>query len=103
MVELLHKVGKVPVVLRKEATGFVGNRLQFALFREVLAIVEQGIAGPEAVDQVVQVRLREKARGGGTVRGLRPGRPRHHRRRRGGDLPRACRRPSPPASGCRTS
>ena len=41
-------------MLRKEATGFVGNRLQFALFREALAIVEQGIADPEAVDQVVR-------------------------------------------------
>ena len=49
-----EEVGKVPVVLRKEATGFVGNRLQFALFREALAIVEQGIAGPEAVDEVVR-------------------------------------------------
>ena len=54
MVGLLENVGKVPVVLRKEATGFVGNRLQFALFREALAIVEQGIADPEAVDQVVR-------------------------------------------------
>ena len=54
MVGLLKKIGKAPVVLCKEATGFVGNRLQFALFREALAIVEQGIAGPEAVDQVVR-------------------------------------------------
>ncbi len=54
VVELLHQVGKKPVVLRKEATGFVGNRLQFALFREALAIVEQGIADPESVDQVVK-------------------------------------------------
>ena len=54
MVGLLENVGKAPVVLRKEATGFVGNRLQFALFREALAIVEQGIADPEAVDQVVR-------------------------------------------------
>lgn len=54
VVGLLQKVGKKPVVLRKEATGFVGNRLQFALFREALAIVEQGIADPEAVDQVVR-------------------------------------------------
>jgi 3-hydroxybutyryl-CoA dehydrogenase len=54
MVGFLQKVGKQPVVLRKEATGFVGNRLQFALFREALAIVEQGIADPEAVDQVVR-------------------------------------------------
>ena len=54
VVGLLQKVGKKPVVLRKEATGFVGNRLQFALFREALAIVAQGIADPEAVDQVVR-------------------------------------------------
>jgi 3-hydroxybutyryl-CoA dehydrogenase len=54
MVALLEKVGKQPVVLGKEATGFVANRLQFALFREALSIVAQGIAGPEAVDKVVK-------------------------------------------------
>jgi len=54
MVGLMKKVGKAPVVLSKEATGFVGNRLQFALFREAVAIVEQGIAQPEAVDHVVR-------------------------------------------------
>ena len=54
MVGLLQELDKQPVVLRKEATGFVGNRLQFALFREALAIVEQGIADPLAVDQVVR-------------------------------------------------
>jgi 3-hydroxybutyryl-CoA dehydrogenase len=54
MVALLEKVGKKPVVLGKEATGFVANRLQFALFREALSIVAQGIAGPEAVDNVVK-------------------------------------------------
>jgi 3-hydroxybutyryl-CoA dehydrogenase len=54
LVGLLQKLDKKPVVLRKEATGFVGNRLQFALFREALAIVEQGVADPVAVDQVVR-------------------------------------------------
>ncbi|HKM52158.1 MAG TPA: 3-hydroxyacyl-CoA dehydrogenase family protein, partial [Isosphaeraceae bacterium] len=54
MVGVLEQVGKKPVVLRKEATGFVANRLQFAMFREALAIVEAGIADPEAVDQVVR-------------------------------------------------
>lgn len=51
---LLAKIGKRPVVLRKEATGFVANRLQLALFREAISIVEQGIASPEDVDQVVR-------------------------------------------------
>ena len=54
VVSLLEQLGKKPVVLKKEATGFVGNRLQFAMFREALAIVEAGIADPEAVDQVVR-------------------------------------------------
>ena len=54
VVGLLQQVGKKPVVLRKEAIGFVGNRLQFAMFREALAIVAAGIADPEAVDQVVR-------------------------------------------------
>ncbi len=51
---LLRTVGKHPVILRKEATGFVANRLQLALYREALAIVEQGIAAPEDVDEVVR-------------------------------------------------
>ena len=54
MVELLEKVGKKPVFLAREATGFVANRLQMALYREALAIVAQGIAEPEAVDSVVK-------------------------------------------------
>jgi 3-hydroxybutyryl-CoA dehydrogenase len=54
MVELLEKVGKKPVFLAREATGFVANRLQMALYREALAIVAQGVAEPEAVDSVVK-------------------------------------------------
>jgi 3-hydroxybutyryl-CoA dehydrogenase len=50
---LLAGIGKRPVVLRREVAGFVGNRLQAALFREALAIVGQGIATPEEVDAVV--------------------------------------------------
>ncbi len=50
---LLAGMGKHPVVVRREVAGFVGNRLQAALFREALAIVEQGIATAEDVDAVV--------------------------------------------------
>jgi 3-hydroxybutyryl-CoA dehydrogenase len=51
---LLLRVGKHPAVVNKEARGFVGNRLQLALFREALSIVEQGIATVEDVDTVVR-------------------------------------------------
>lgn len=47
-------VGKTPAVLEKEALGFVGPRLQAALIREAIFIVEQGIASAETVDLVVR-------------------------------------------------
>jgi 3-hydroxybutyryl-CoA dehydrogenase len=53
IVELLERIGKRPVLVRKEVPGFIGNRLLVALFREALAIVEQGIATPEDIDAVV--------------------------------------------------
>lgn len=52
--ELLMHVGKMPAVLEKEALGFVGPRLQAALIREAIFIVEQGIASAETVDLVVR-------------------------------------------------
>jgi len=51
---LLKRVGKSPIVVRKEALGFIANRLQFALQREALHIVEQGIASPQDVDIAVR-------------------------------------------------
>jgi len=50
---LLTKAGKRPVVLQKESLGFIGNRMQFALLREAVSIVERGIASAEDVDAVV--------------------------------------------------
>ncbi len=51
---LMERIGKRPVRLLKQATGFVANRLQLALYREAISIVEQGIATPEDVDRVVR-------------------------------------------------
>jgi len=53
-VELMRRIGKKPAVVRREVPGFVGNRMQSALQREALSIVEQGIATPEDVDLVVK-------------------------------------------------
>ncbi|MBM3458942.1 MAG: 3-hydroxyacyl-CoA dehydrogenase family protein, partial [Armatimonadetes bacterium] len=49
---LYRDLGKHPVVVRREVPGFIGNRLQFALLREALALVESGVASPEDVDTV---------------------------------------------------
>ena len=55
--ELLEKIGKKPVSLKKEAPGFIGNRLQFALLREALHIVDEGIASKEDVDRTMRFSL----------------------------------------------
>ena len=51
--DLLVSQGKKPVVLEKEALGFIANRLQAALLRECFALVENGVARPEDIDTVV--------------------------------------------------
>ncbi len=51
--DLLVSQGKSPVVLEKEALGFIANRLQAALLRECFALVESGVARPEDIDTVV--------------------------------------------------
>ena len=55
--KLMEKIGKKPVALNREALGFIGNRLQLALLREALYIVESGIATEEAVDTTVKYSL----------------------------------------------
>ena len=56
-VELMNRIGKHAVALSTESLGFVGNRIQAAVIRECLNIVEQGIATPQAVDEIVTYSL----------------------------------------------
>jgi len=46
--------GKKPVHVKKDVPGFVGNRLQHALWREAIALVENGICDAETVDTVIK-------------------------------------------------
>lgn len=55
--ELARRIGRVPIPVEKDVPGFLWNRLQLALIREALHVVEQGIAGPEAVDLAVTAGL----------------------------------------------
>jgi 3-hydroxybutyryl-CoA dehydrogenase len=48
--DLLVSLDRRPVILKKPAPGFIGNRLQFALWREALNLVESGIADPRDID-----------------------------------------------------
>lgn len=56
-VALVNKIGKHAVPLKKEALGFVGNRIQLAVLREAFHIVDEGIASPEAVDDIIKYSL----------------------------------------------
>lgn len=54
--DLALKVGRKPVIV-KDAPGFALNRIQLAILRECLHIVDEGIASPEAVDDVMKYGL----------------------------------------------
>ena len=53
VVDLLKFSKKTPVVLGKEIPGFVANRLQSALLRESISLVNSGVADYEQIDQIV--------------------------------------------------
>ena len=46
-------IGKKPIQLRKELPGHVANRLQAALYREMLYLIEQGVLSVEETDAAV--------------------------------------------------
>jgi 3-hydroxybutyryl-CoA dehydrogenase len=53
-IALLEAVGKVAVQVERDVAGFVGNRLQHALWREAFALVDAGVCDAETVDLVVK-------------------------------------------------
>lgn len=55
--ELARRAGRRPIRVERDVPGFLWNRLQLALLREALHIVEQGIASPEDVDLAVELGL----------------------------------------------
>jgi 3-hydroxybutyryl-CoA dehydrogenase len=51
---LYRRAGKKPVLVRKDIPGFLANRIQHALMREAMALIDSGIATPEDVDTAVR-------------------------------------------------
>jgi 3-hydroxybutyryl-CoA dehydrogenase len=52
--ELYKSVNKKPVLVKKDIPGFLANRIQHALMREALHLIDAGIASPEDVDDAVR-------------------------------------------------
>jgi 3-hydroxyacyl-CoA dehydrogenase len=55
--DLLKKAGKKPVVVKKDIPGQVGIRILYAMLREAMSLVENGVASPEDIDTVVKEAL----------------------------------------------
>jgi 3-hydroxybutyryl-CoA dehydrogenase/5-formyl-3-hydroxy-2-methylpyridine 4-carboxylate dehydrogenase len=53
VVELVRRTGHLPVTIRKDVPGFVENRVLYAVMRECLDLVEQGVIDPQDLDACV--------------------------------------------------
>ena len=52
---IMGELGKRPVQVKKDVIGFLGNRIQGALMREALWLIEEGVASPEDIDATVRL------------------------------------------------
>jgi 3-hydroxybutyryl-CoA dehydrogenase len=52
---IMSSLGKRPVQVKKDVIGFLGNRIQGALMREALWLIEEGVASPEDIDATVRL------------------------------------------------
>ena len=53
-IDVLNKIDKTPVRVEKDVPGFIGNRLQHALWREAISLVENGVCDAKSVDTVIK-------------------------------------------------
>lgn len=53
MTGFINALGLLPVVVKKDVSGFVENRILYAVMREALDLVEQGVIDPEGLDTCV--------------------------------------------------
>lgn len=53
LVALIRGIGLIPIVIRKDVPGFVENRVLYALLREAIDLVEQGVVSAEDLDTCV--------------------------------------------------
>jgi 3-hydroxyacyl-CoA dehydrogenase len=52
--DLVKKIHKIPVLVRKDVPGFLGNRLQYALMREAIALLDEGVASAQDIDTMIK-------------------------------------------------
>lgn len=68
--DTVASLGKLPITVRRDVPGFVWNRLQFALLRELTWLVENDVAAAEDLDTVVREGLARRWRRVGPLRAI---------------------------------
>ena len=53
-VELVEKIGMVPAIVDRDVAGFVENRILYAIMREALHLLDEGVASAEAIDTITK-------------------------------------------------
>jgi 3-hydroxybutyryl-CoA dehydrogenase/5-formyl-3-hydroxy-2-methylpyridine 4-carboxylate dehydrogenase len=52
--QIVERLGMLPVVVKRDVPGFVENRILYAIMREALHLLEEGIATPEDIDTITK-------------------------------------------------
>lgn len=53
-VEMVKSIGMVPAIVDKDIAGFVENRILYAIMREALHLLDEGVASAEAIDTITK-------------------------------------------------
>ncbi|KUO51143.1 MAG: 3-hydroxybutyryl-CoA dehydrogenase [Desulfitibacter sp. BRH_c19] len=67
LIDITKQLKKMPVIVKKDIPGFIGNRLQYALLREALHIIQEEAASPEDVDNTMKYGLGYRYAGLGPI------------------------------------
>jgi 3-hydroxybutyryl-CoA dehydrogenase len=67
LVALVEGMGKHALVVRRDIPGFIWNRLQFAVLRECLHLLDEGVADAESIDAAVSDGLAPRWLAGGPL------------------------------------
>jgi 3-hydroxybutyryl-CoA dehydrogenase len=70
MLGVLAELGKQPILIRRAVPGFAWNRLQFALLREAVHLVESGVVTASEIDLIMQLGLGRRWRAVGPLKSV---------------------------------
>jgi len=70
MLGVVGELGKQPILVRRGVPGFAWNRLQFALLREAVHLVESGVVTATEVDLIMQLGLGRRWRAVGPLKSV---------------------------------